>query len=159
MRSGAIRSAPWGRIICISAGMVGTIGLGRSIEYTMEKDGKDNLIPLNERTKEEQRAITSQGGIASGKARRRKKLLRECLEELLERETVGENGEKMSGAEAVSVKLFQQALAGDLKAFEIVRDTAGQKPIEKVQMKTDVNIADSADRLNGIFSDIKNGQD
>ena len=125
----------------------------------MEKDGKDNLIPLNERTKEEQRAITSQGGIASGKARRRKKLLRECLEELLERETVDENGEKMSGAEAVSVKLFQQAMSGDLKAFEIVRDTAGQKPIEKVQMKTDVNIADSAERLNGIFSDIKNGQD
>lgn len=32
----------------------------------------ENLIPLNERTKEEQRKIQKKGGVASGKARRKK---------------------------------------------------------------------------------------
>ena len=30
-----------------------------------------------------------------------------------------------------------------------------QKPVDKVQMKTDVNIADSAERLSNIFEQIK----
>lgn len=38
---------------------------------------EDNLIPLNERTKKEQRKIAIQGGIASGEARRQKKSLKE----------------------------------------------------------------------------------
>lgn len=96
--------------------------------------GEQNLVPQSERTKEEQRAIARQGGIASGEARRKKKLLRECLEELLEREVKGKNGTTMTGAEAMAVKVFQQALKGDLKAFEIVRDTAGQKPTEKIMI-------------------------
>lgn len=33
----------------------------------------ENLIPLNKRTKEEQREIAKQGGIKSGKIRREKK--------------------------------------------------------------------------------------
>lgn len=41
----------------------------------------------------------------------------------------------MSGAEAISAKLFAQALKGDKRAFEIVRDTAGQKPVEKIEVE------------------------
>ena len=43
-----------------------------------------NLIPLNERTKSEQREIATQGGIASGKARREKKTIQKILSELLD---------------------------------------------------------------------------
>ena len=43
-----------------------------------------NLIPLNERTKSEQREIATQGGIASGKARREKKTIQKILAELLD---------------------------------------------------------------------------
>ena len=45
-----------------------------------------NLIPLNERTKSEQREIATQGGIASGKARREKKTIQKILAELLDSE-------------------------------------------------------------------------
>ena len=34
---------------------------------------QEDLIPMNERTKEEQKKIATKGGIASGKARRRKR--------------------------------------------------------------------------------------
>ena len=38
---------------------------------------EDNLIPFNERTEEEQRKIARMGGIASGKVRKEKKLLKD----------------------------------------------------------------------------------
>ena len=80
-------------------------------------------------TVSEQRA----GGIASGEARRRKKELRECLEELLEREYSTETGVKVAGAELVSTRLFKKAADGDVRAFEVLRDTVGQKPVERVE--------------------------
>ena len=98
----------------------------------MAKDGTENLIPLDKRTKEEQSEITRKGGIASGKARREKRDLKKCLEILLEKDIKAKNGEVMSGAEAVSAKLFEKALKGDVKAFIALRDTAGQKPVEKI---------------------------
>lgn len=42
--------------------------------------GEDNLIPINERTTEEQREIQSAGGRASGAARRRKRALKEAAD-------------------------------------------------------------------------------
>lgn len=44
-----------------------------------ESKGRKNLIPFSERTEEEQRDIRSKGGKASGKARRKKKFLRDML--------------------------------------------------------------------------------
>ena len=41
------------------------------------------LIPLNERTKEEQRRIASEGGKASGVARRQRKAIKETVEMIL----------------------------------------------------------------------------
>lgn len=45
---------------------------------------RKDLIPLNQRTKEEQKKIARKGGIASGKARREKKTIQRILSELLE---------------------------------------------------------------------------
>lgn len=96
-----------------------------------------NLIPLNVRTKEEQRRIATEGGKASGKARRDKKTLKDCLEVLLERaEKVEIDGKtlKLTGAELIALTAYQKAAGGDIKAMEFVRDTAGQKPVEKVMI-------------------------
>jgi hypothetical protein len=91
---------------------------------------KDNLIPqAHTLTVEEQ----SLGGKKSGEARRQKKMLREAFEDLLNKDfKIGKNGETVTGAERLAMEVFKKALNGDLKAFELVRDTAGQKPIEKV---------------------------
>jgi len=117
---------------------------------------EQNLIPqAHKLTVEEQ----SMGGKKSGEARRNKKLLRDCIEMLLEKEMEDGKGGTKTGAEALAVKLFKEAMKGNVKAFEVLRDTAGQKPIEKVQMKTDVNIADSAERLSSMFERFKNEAD
>lgn len=84
-------------------------------------------------TSEEARRNGAKGGKASGEARRKKKLLRECLDELLAREYDTKLG-KMTGSEALSVQLMKKALNGDVKAFEVLRDTAGQKPVDRVMV-------------------------
>lgn len=64
---------------------------------------------------------------------KRKRDIRLALEMLLEREYALEDGTVLTGAEAIALKQFEKALNdGDTKAFEVVRDTAGQKPVEKV---------------------------
>lgn len=109
---------------------------------------EQNLIKKEDRTPSQRRENASKAGKASGEARRNKKLLRECLEILLEREISDKSGNKMTGAEAMAAVVFQKAIKGDLKAFEIVRDTAGQKPVEKVVIsEIDTDVINEVERM------------
>jgi hypothetical protein len=110
---------------------------------------KDTQFPTGEKQVETAR----QGGIASGEARRQKRDLRRALEILLEK-TVSKDkdGKEISGAEAMALKQFEKALKGDTRAFEVIRDTAGQKPVEKVEMATiDQSVIDEVERM--VFKD------
>ncbi len=92
-------------------------------------DNSSNLIPqAHKLTVEEQ----SQGGKKSVESRKAKKALREALTELLEKDLLQKDGTNITGSEAMAARAFQAALKGDWKAWELVRDTAGQKPVEKV---------------------------
>ena len=103
---------------------------------------------FDERTAEEQRAIARSGGIESGEARRRKRDLRLALEALLEKEYKGKDGSTVSGAEAIAIKQMEKALKGDTRAFETIRDTAGQKPVEKVMIaEIDQSVIDEVERM------------
>lgn len=88
----------------------------------------------------------SKGGKASAEARRQKKNLRLALEMLLEKDFKDKDGNVVSGAEAITAKLFQQAMNGNVKAFETLRDTVGQKPVEKVMVaEVDQNVIDEVE--------------
>ena len=76
----------------------------------------------------------SAGGKASGEARRKKRDLRIALEALLEKEFTDKKGVTLSGAEVISAKLFEQATKGNIKAFETIRSTVGQDPVQKVMV-------------------------
>ena len=93
-----------------------------------------NLIPNSERSPREVRENGKKGGIASGEARRVKKSLREAMQILMEADLTGKDGKTMTGTEAMAARAFQAALKGDWKAWELVRDTAGQKPVERVMV-------------------------
>lgn len=92
----------------------------------------ENLKPFNERTEDEQRKIATKGGKASGKARRRKKELKELLELALSQPSEIVEGE--DNYTAITVALIQKAIQGDTKAYEVIRDTLGQKPTEQQQI-------------------------
>ena len=85
----------------------------------------ENLVSLADRTTEEQRAIASAGGKASGVARRKRKTLKE---ELLLMLSEGET------QQSVTLALIEKAMSGDTKAFEVIRDTIGEKPVDKVMI-------------------------
>lgn len=94
----------------------------------------DNLIPMNKRTEKEQREIAVKGGKESAKVRRERKLLRETLEEALSIKT--KSGNKYID---ITTALIKQAENGNVRAYEVIRDTLGQKNPEKEQ-KIDNNI-------------------
>ena len=85
-------------------------------------------------TSSEARRNGKKGGIASGEARRAKKSLREAMQVLMDADLTGKDGKTMTGTEAMAAKAFQAALKGDWRAWELVRDTAGQKPVDKVMI-------------------------
>lgn len=88
------------------------------------------------------------GGIASGEARRKKRDIRLALEMLLEKEFKDRNGNAITGAEAIAAKQFEKAMKGDTKAFEVVRDSAGQKPVDKVMIAdVDQSVIDEVENL------------
>lgn len=106
----------------------------------------DNLLKGNEKhtfTPEE----LSKGGKASAEARRKKRDLREALEMLLEKEFTDKNGVSKSGTEVITAKLFEQAAKGNVKAFETIRATVGQDPVQKVMV---------AEVDNDVISEIEN---
>ena len=84
---------------------------------------EQNLIPQNRRTKREQREIASKGGKKSGEARRDRKKLKEALLLLLAKGETQDN---------ICLALIEKAQSGDTKAFEVIRDTIGEKPVDKL---------------------------
>lgn len=87
----------------------------------------ENLKPV--RTKSEAREKGKKGGIKSGEVRRARKTLKEELLLLLES---GNTQNK------ISLALVEKALKGDIKAFEVIRDTIGEKPVDKQEVKADI---------------------
>lgn len=82
-----------------------------------------NLKPV--RTKSEAREKGKKGGIKSGEKRRERKALKEELLLLL---STGDTQKKLS------VALIDKAMCGDVKAFEVIRDTIGEKPTDKQEI-------------------------
>lgn len=89
---------------------------------------ESNLKPA--RTKSEARRRGKKGGIASGKARKENKLLKSMLQEALDKET-----KTGTFAVDITIALIKQAKKGNVRAYEVIRDTLGQKPIEKLKVE------------------------
>lgn len=108
-----------------------------------------NLRPSEYKLSQEE---AKKGGKASAEARRRKRDLRIALESLLESEVKKKDlkgkEKNMTVAEAMSLEQVRKALKGDSKAYEIVRDSSGQKPVEKIQVaEVDQSIIDDVERM------------
>lgn len=106
----------------------------------MPRDGTNNLIPP--RSKDEARTRGKNGGIASGKARREKKALRETMQKLLtmklkdkklleELEALGFTEKGITMQDAISAAMIKQAVKGNVKAYNAIKDTLAENSEEK----------------------------
>lgn len=94
-----------------------------------------NLIPINQRTKSEQREIQKKGGLASGKARRQRADLKRAFEVLLSSEVNNEQmrelliglGYEPTNEMALALVVLQKALNGDVKAFSKIQELIDRK--------------------------------
>lgn len=104
---------------------------------------------FDSRTTEEQREIARQGGIASGKARREKADLKKQLQVFLESDDyTDKHGNKMTGAELMVKVAVKEMSKGNPKFWELIRDTAGFKPIDKVQVsEIDQSVIDEVEAV------------
>lgn len=105
------------------------------------------------RSGEEAAKNGKKGGIASGKARREKKAMKDTLNDLLSMplksgkaadvETIKNlaslKGKNITVQEAIMLAQIQKALKGDTKAAEYIRDTSGQKLKEAIELSGGIN--------------------
>lgn len=129
------------------------------------KDNSKNLIPINKRTKSEQREIAKKGGKASGQVRKQRKAFKDAFIALLESnipndnlknindklEFFGVDTSKYTVNDYLVLAQAIKALSGDTKAFEVIRDTIGEKPTEKQEIN---NISEEQTLLKDILSQL-----
>lgn len=103
-----------------------------------------NLVSLATRTQQERTEIARKGQEASTKAKKEKKLIKDSIELLLglpiknnkikqQLKDLGIEDDEMNNQTAMVIAIYQKALKGDVSAFNTLRDSVGQKPIEKVE--------------------------
>lgn len=78
----------------------------------------ENLIPLDKRTKSEQREIAKKGGIASGASRRAYRSLKQAAKAFFK--------ENDNAAMQLIQALYEEAVNGNVKALEKLQDLIGE---------------------------------
>lgn len=124
--------------------------------------GADNLRPVT--STEEARERGRRGGRASGRARRAKRDMRETFRELLDMPMrpggmtgfgtlEGSEGKNMTVGEAIAMRMIRDAMVGDVRAAEFVRDTSGQRPSQSVEVKAPAR--DAADAFMAMLDEVR----
>ena len=83
-----------------------------------EMANEKNLIPMNERTEEEQREIARKGGIASGASRRAYRSLKQAAKAFFK--------ENDDAAMRMIQTLYEEAEKGNVKAIDKLQDLIGE---------------------------------
>lgn len=103
---------------------------------------EQNLIPLNQRSKEDAKKIQQMGGQARGAARKRKRSMRDAAEYYLSLpvmdkkaisrfEKDGIETDDIDNQMAIIVGLARSAMRGDSKAAKLLMEMLGENPKEE----------------------------
>lgn len=115
--------------------------LARALIICPERGGdvaREDLIPFNQRTEDEQKRIATAGGIASGAARRRKRSLKEAADVYLSLPVADRrrwnklarrciDPEDIDNQMAMIVGLTEAATAGDARAATVIVKLLGEE--------------------------------
>ena len=125
---------------------------------------EENLIPMNERTKSEQREIARMGGIESGRVRKQNADIRKRLREIVNmplndgdikdiKTLADAKGANLSISDALVVKLVTMALSGNIKAMNKVMELLGNDPTEAQEAPQSVT-SGFVEALNGTAMEV-----
>lgn len=100
-----------------------------------EKNGEDLMAKGHENlrvpTSEQAREYGRKGGLRSAEKRKERKRLQDIVRTMLAADS--KDDPDVTVGEALVASMIENAMAGDVKAFVALRDTAGYKPTEKQQ--------------------------
>ena len=91
---------------------------------------EQNLIQNQGLSRAEVQEVNRKGGIKSGQVRAFRKTFKEEFIEAL--------SDKQKQKELIDA-MIKQAKKGNVKAFEVIRDTLGEKPKEEIEASLEVN--------------------
>jgi hypothetical protein len=105
---------------------------------------EQNLIKNEDLTPEQRRKNASKAGKASAKKRQQNKTFKEIINKFLDGQVSDERlkqqmiefgfaDKEVSNKSCAVFALWKEAIKGNTKAFELMRDTIGEKPIEQIQ--------------------------
>ena len=116
-----------------------------------------NLIkPKRDQTAEQRKAAASKAGKAAAKKRREKKQMQEIAKIVLHMPFEGTDAQlddleglsfedypdrKLTVSEISILKIAKKAMRGDIAAIQFLRDTAGEKPVEQIEVSADIGAA------------------
>ncbi len=110
----------------------------KTVEKSTRKYNVENIVPYNFKNldKATHREISRKGAIKANETKAKKKSLKETLEVLLDMKDAESN---MTMQEKICFALTNEAGNGNTRAFEVLRDTIGQKPTDKQEITTTIN--------------------
>lgn len=114
---------------------------------------EENLIPFtSKQSREEAKKNGRKGGIASGKAKRRKKAVREVMEMIANQPvtndklkkqmraiTGGINEDDIDMITAATMGIFQAAIKGNVSAYEMIADKLDEAQIDDETQEDDLS--------------------
>ena len=106
---------------------------------------------------ENDRAIHEAGGKALQATLEQRRSIKEILEQLSRKTADPEDIERLgleegtTTLEAANYAAIQRAIRGDIKALEYIRDTLGEKPVDKISAEVETITAEDRERIEKIL--------
>ena len=96
----------------------------------------ENLTNLRDRSPEERQEIARKGQAAGAATRRKNNTIRKALQAWLDSDSgiKGKDGQSLTGTELMVAVAVKEMARGNPKYWELIRDTAGQKPVEQIMV-------------------------
>lgn len=117
---------------------------------------EQNLIPFYKRSESEQRELRSQGGINSGKSRKRMAGLRKIVQGIMNKTYTDDEYGELTGTEKLAVTLYKIATDPNdkncLSAMRLLIELCGENvsPDEKKKLKAEIDLLKARkDKLDG----------
>ena len=136
--------------------MAKKIEANKKVGKAKERDAKGRFVsPVNGQPVPEGKPFRTgderarEAGRKSGEARREKGDLRKLCQLWMEEEVAtGKDGEKITGGQMMVRVAVKEVAKGNSKFWELLRDTAGYKPVDKVMMaEVDPNVISEVEQI------------
>lgn len=108
---------------------------------------EQNLRPFtSDQSREAAKRNGSKGGKKTAANKKARKTFREGLLMVLNEKYTDKDGNTSEGTtqEAIIAGIIRRAMNGDAKAFELIRDTIGEKPAQEVMISPSFDALDDA---------------